>query len=131
MATTEVPTETVQLLAELSLFLTKIGMLSEAAMLGRGIAELRPAAAQGPLLQGYAAFAAGQASEAEKHYRTALARSPDDATVRSFLAESLVAQRRLREAEDLLGKASGSADAGGRMARELLDGVRQELFAAR
>jgi Flp pilus assembly protein TadD len=127
----EVPAETVQLLAELGLFLSKIGMLPEAAMLGRGVSELRPAAAQGPLLEGYVAFAAGRTADAEKHYRTAVARAPEDATVRTFLAESLLAQRRFREAEDLLAKASTSGDAGGRMAKELLDAVRQGLFAAR
>lgn len=120
-----------KLLAELGFFLTRIGLFAEASLMGRGLTELRPASSQGPMLQGYVAFAVGRLPEAEKHYRAALAKAPDDNTVRAFLGETLLAQRRTREGEDLLGKAAAGNDAGARLAKELLDGSRQGLFAAR
>lgn len=129
VAQSDVPDTMLALLAELALFLTKLGMPAEATIIGRGLAELSPASPAGVLLQGYAAFAAGKVTEAEKHYRSALQRSPEDATVRAFLGESLIAQRRFREAEDLLTKAAAGDGSGARLANELLAGVRQGIFA--
>jgi hypothetical protein len=47
-------------------------------------------------------FAEGRYDEAERTYRAVLDRHADDDLTRSFLAESLVAQRRWSEAKALL-----------------------------
>jgi tetratricopeptide (TPR) repeat protein len=126
-AATDVP----RLLGELGFFLTKHGLLREANVMSRGLAELRPEAEATHLLRGTLCFAAGKYADAEKQYRELLQRQPDSTIAHAFLGEALVAQRRTREAEDALAKAArGGDEPAAQMARELQEGLRQGLFRA-
>ncbi|HSS47886.1 MAG TPA: tetratricopeptide repeat protein, partial [Thermoanaerobaculia bacterium] len=79
------------------------------------------------LLGGMLAFARQRFPEAERCYRRILEVAPEHDLGRAFLAESLIAQKRWREAEELLGGVR-SDSAAARFAAELATGLRLGIF---
>lgn len=93
------------LLGELSLYLLRAGSPDAAERALEALEALERGSARAPqtaFLRGYIAFAKGRFSEAEACYRRHLDRVDGDDLARAFLAESLLVQRRWREAESLL-----------------------------
>ena len=118
-----------RLLAELSYFFLKQGMLLESRVCLEGLSELRPEHPTTHLLNGMFAFAIEKYAEAEKHYRRILDRRPDDADALVYLAESLIAQQRWREAENTLRRVPKEPDGPtARFAAELLSALQQGVF---
>lgn len=90
------------LLAELTLFLLRGGHREPAATVLGALRELRREEPATDLLRGLVAFAGGRYGVAESCYRELLSRHPDHDLGCAFLAETLVAQKRWRPAEELL-----------------------------
>jgi Flp pilus assembly protein TadD len=110
--------------------LLQSGAFDKAETVVQGLAELRPAEPAAHLLAGMLAFARERFPDAEKSYRRILAIDPFNDLGRAFLAESLIAQRRWREAEALLGQVELSArdPQAARFAADLTLGLRQGIF---
>ena len=114
-----------RLLLEMGYFALKRGSLSDAHALLRGAQALRPSDPTPAMFRGMAQFAAGEYLEAERSYRQVLETHQDDDLTRTFLAESLIAQRRWTDAQALLAAVIKDArhKAAVGFARELLDGL--------
>jgi Flp pilus assembly protein TadD len=91
-----------RLLLEMGYYALKRGSLSDAHVLLKGAQALRPGDPTPAMFRGMAHFAAGEYSEAERSYRQILERHADDDLTRTFLAESLIAQKRWSDAQALL-----------------------------
>jgi Flp pilus assembly protein TadD len=91
-----------RLLLEMGYFALKRGSLSDAHVLLKGAQALRPKDPTPGMFRGMAHFAAGDYGEAEKTYRTILETHAEDDLTRTFLAESLIAQKRWSDAQTLL-----------------------------
>lgn len=119
-----------ELFAELGLFAIKRGAFDRAQTLLAGLQELRPNDAGVDVLRGLLAFSRQEVQAAEKAYREALTKDADHLLAKAFLAESLIPQKRFREAEQILGQVmagQGDASAVG-FARSLHEGMRQGVF---
>ena len=114
-----------RLLLEMGYFALKRGSLSDAHALLRGAQALRPSDPTPAMFRGMAQFAAGEYLEAERSYRQVLEKHQDDDLTRTFLAESLIAQKRWNDAQTLLAAVIRDArhKAAVGFARELLDGL--------
>ncbi len=120
----------VPLLAEMVYFLVHQGMIAEARVCLDGLEELRPSHPTTHLLNGLFYFALGKYTEAEQAYRKMLAITPDDHLAKAYLAESLIAQHRWREAESLLDTipSEPTDDPAVRFATYLREGLREGIF---
>jgi Flp pilus assembly protein TadD len=118
------------LLAEVAYYLIRKGELEPAQAVLQGLKELQPQHSSPLVLEGICHFAKLDFAAAERSYRAGLEREPDNDLARAFLAESLIPQRRYREAEDLLRKVISrkSDQAAVALAQGLDDGLRQGLF---
>ena len=114
-----------RLLLEMGYFALKRGSLSDAQALLRGAQALRPGDPTPAMFRGMAQFAAGEYAEAERSYRQILEKHQDDDLTRTFLAESLIAQKRWNDAQALLAAVIKDArhKAAVGFARELLNGL--------
>lgn len=121
---------TARFLAELSYFLLKQGMLIESRICLDGLSEFRPQHATTHLLNGMFAFAIQKYQEAERYYRRILENDPNDATALVYLAESLIAGQRWREADEILTRVSKASPSEhvARFASELRNGLQQGIF---
>lgn len=101
-----------QLLAELTLFATHAGAIERGRELWKGLSALHPTHAATRLLDGMLHTLAGSFEKAEASYRQILGDDPEHVGARTFLAESLIGQKRWREAEAVLGEvvAEGNED---------------------
>lgn len=119
-----------KLLTEVGFHLLQSGAFDKAETVVQGLAELRPAEPAVHLLAGMVAFARSRFPDAERSYRRILAIDPFHDLGRAFLAESLIAQRRWREAEVLLGQVELSArdPQAARLAAGLAQGLRKGIF---
>ena len=119
-----------ELLAEVAYYLIRKGELDRAQVVLQGLKELQPRQCSPLVLEGLCHFAKLDFAAAERSYRAGLECEPENDLGRAFLAESLIAQRRYREAEDLLRKViSRKGDpAAVSLAQGLDDGLRQGLF---
>ena len=122
-------TDVPRLLLELGYWGVRRGRIAEAQVLLKGAQALLPDEPGPAMLLGMAHFAAGRYPEAERTYRQILERHDDDLT-RSFLGESLIAQKRWAEAKEALravveGKRHPEAV---RFASELLAQLERGLF---
>lgn len=122
--------ETPALLAELTFFLLQTGELEQAARVLGALSALRGEHPTTHLLGGLLAFAAGRYGDAEGRYRRLLEDHPGHDLGRAFLAESLLAQRRWREAEELLSNVRRERrdPHAVRLAEGLAEGLRSRLF---
>jgi Flp pilus assembly protein TadD len=114
-----------RLLLEMGYFALKRGSLSDAHVLLKGAQALRPKDPTPEMFRGMAHFAAGAYTDAEKCYRGILEAHADDDLTRTFLAESLIAQKRWSDAQTLLAaviKSDRNPAAAG-FALELLNGL--------
>lgn len=120
-----------ELLAELGLYAMKHGQFARAQSLLDGLQELRPGDGGVDVLRGLLAFAREDFPAAEKAYREALGKNDGSDLAKAFLAESLIPQKRFREAEQLLGQVlTGEQDPSAvAFARSLHEGLRQGVFA--
>ena len=118
------------LLAELSVLAMKIGADDKAKLWLEAIAELEPGHATTDLLYGLYHFSRQEFSAAERRYRMGLEKAPNDDLTRTFLAESLIPQRRYREAGELLEKVltGGSNPDAVEFAKNLNEGLQQGYF---
>ena len=118
------------LLAEVAYYLIRKDELERAQVVLQGLKELQPQQGSPLVLEGLCHFAKLDFAAAEKSYRAGLEREPENDLARAFLAESLIPQRRYREAEDLLRKViSRKGDpAAVTLAQSLDEGLRQGLF---
>jgi Tfp pilus assembly protein PilF len=118
------------LLAEVAYYLIKKGEIERAQVVVQGLKELSPAGSSPHLLEGLCHFAKLDFGAAEKSYRSGLEREPDSDLTKAFLAESLIPQRRYREAEDLLRKviAKKADPAAVSLAQGLDEALKQGLF---
>lgn len=114
-----------RLLLEMGYFALKRGSLSDAHALLKGAQALRPGDPTPAMFRGMAHFAAGEYAEAERSYRGILDTHKDDDLTRTFLAESLVAQKRWSDAQSLLAAVikDDRHKAAVGFARELLNGL--------
>ena len=119
--------ETPPLLAEITAFLLQTGEIERAGEVLEALTELRGGHPTTTLLSGQVAFAAGRYNGAEKLYRQLVEDHPEHELGRAFLAESLIAQRRFREAEDLLSTVRRDPPAV-RFAEGLVEGLQSGLF---
>jgi Flp pilus assembly protein TadD len=118
------------LLAEVAYYLIRKEELERAQVVLQGLKELQPQQASPLVLEGLCHFAKLDFAAAERSYRAGLEREPANDLAKAFLAESLIPQRRYREAEDLLRKViAGKGDpAAMTLAQSLDEGLRQGLF---
>ncbi|MEM9594633.1 MAG: tetratricopeptide repeat protein [Acidobacteriota bacterium] len=118
------------LLAELTQLLMSEGRRGEARSTLGALAALGSRDPRVDLLGGLLDFAEGRYTGAEAKYRRLLTADPEHDIARAFLAESLVAQRRWREAEGLLAEVQGADRnaAAVRFAAELSAGLGSGLF---
>ena len=118
------------LLAEVAFLLIRQGELDRAQTVLAGLKELQPEHSSPHVLEGLCHFARLDFPAAERSYRASLTREPGNDLAKTFLAESLIPQRRYREAEDLLKQVlSGKRDqAAVTLAQGLDEGLRQGLF---
>jgi Tfp pilus assembly protein PilF len=118
------------LLAELSVLAIKIGADDKARLWLEAIAELEPEHATTHLLYGMYYFSRQDFKAAEEHYRKGLDKAPNDDLSRAFLAESLIPQKRYREAGELLDKvlSTGSNPDAVEFAKHLNEGLQQGYF---
>jgi len=114
-----------RLLLEMGYFALKRGSLSDAHALLKGAQALRPQDPTPNMFRGMAHFAAGDYVEAEKSYRGILEAHAQDDLTRTFLAESLIAQKRWSEAQTILAAVikSDRHKAAAGFALELLNGL--------
>ena len=98
----ELREELPQLLGELALWANHAGNVVEARRFWAGLSELKPDHEATRLLAGLIAAKEGKFAEAERSYRALLEDEPHHIAGRTFLAESLIGQKRWREAGDLL-----------------------------
>ncbi|HVS02005.1 MAG TPA: tetratricopeptide repeat protein [Thermoanaerobaculia bacterium] len=119
-----------QLLAELCFYLIKQGDHERARVMLQGLKELRPQHPTPHILEGLFHFGRLDYPAAERSYRSGLEQEPANDLAKAFLAESLIPQRRYREAEKLLEEVIGrGADASAvALAQGLNEGLRQGLF---
>lgn len=119
-----------ELLAEVAYYLIRKGELERAQVVLQGLKELQPQQCSPLVLEGLCHFARLDFAAAERSYRAGLEHEPENDLARAFLAESLIPQRRYREAEDLLRKVmSRKADPEAvALAQGLDNGLRQGLF---
>ena len=118
------------LLAEVAYYLIRKGELERAQTVVQGLKELQPQQSSPLVLEGLCHFAKLDFPAAERSYRAGLEREPENDLARTFLAESLIPQRRYREAEELLRKVLSrkSDQAAVALAQGLDEGLRQGLF---
>jgi len=121
-----------RLLLELGYWCVRNGKAADAQTLLRGAQAFRPHDPTPLMFLGMADFAAGRYAEAERAYRKILETHDDDLT-RSFLAESLIAQKRWAEATTLLEGVvqKDRQPAAVTFARELLTQLKNGLFQRR
>lgn len=93
-----------QLLGELALYANHAGELAQARKFWNGLRELEPRHEATRLLAGLIAAKEGKFADAEKSYRSLLDDEPKHIAARTFLAESLIGQKRWKEAGDMLTK---------------------------
>ncbi|HRC85491.1 MAG TPA: tetratricopeptide repeat protein [Thermoanaerobaculia bacterium] len=127
------PTERLpDLLEDLSLLLLTSGDSDGARRLFEGLSELAGDEPATWMIGGLVSFAEGRYGEAERLYRQVLSVRTDHTGARCFLAESLIAQRRLGEAQAILeGLAADSPEDSpeGSFARALAEGIANGLFS--
>lgn len=119
-----------QLLAELTLFATHAGATERGREFWSGLAALNPDHAATRLLDGMLHTLAGSFEKAEASYRKILEGDSDHVGARTFLAESLIGQKRWREAEEILADVveSGREDPAVTYAGELKGALEKGLF---
>lgn len=119
-----------QLLAELTLFATHAGATERGREFWSGLAALNPDHAATRLLDGMLHTLTGNFEEAEASYRRILEDDSEHIGARTFLAESLVGQKRWREAEEILAEVvgSGTEDPAVTYAAELKGALDKGLF---
>lgn len=119
-----------QLLAELTLFATHAGAIERGREFWTGLAALNPDHAATRLLDGMLYTLAGSFEKAEASYRSILNDDADHVGARTFLAESLIGQKRWREAEEVLDGVteSGIEDPAVTYASELKGALEKGLF---
>jgi Flp pilus assembly protein TadD len=121
--------EVPRLLLELGYWCVQQGQPADAETLLSGARALRPDNTTAAMFLGMARFAAGRPAEAERVYREILEGRDDDLT-RAFLAESLLAQKRWKEARSLVEEivTANRHPAAVRFAGELLEGLKSGIF---
>jgi Flp pilus assembly protein TadD len=121
--------EVPRLLLELGYWCVQQGQHADAETLLSGARALRPDNTTAAMFLGMARFAAGRPAEAERVYREILEGRDDDLT-RAFLAESLLAQKRWKEARSLVEEivTANRHPAAVRFAGELLEGLKSGIF---
>ncbi len=92
----------IKLLAESTSILCNLGRFGDAETVLAGLRERRSSNPTVDLLDGWIQFGKGDYIAAEKCYRRGLDKATGDAILQAYLAETLIAQRRHREAESLL-----------------------------
>lgn len=119
-----------QLLAEFTLFATHAGATERGREFWSGLAALNPDHAATRLLDGMLHTLTGNFEEAEASYRRILEDDSEHIGARTFLAESLVGQKRWREAEEILAEVvgSGTEDPAVTYAAELKGALDKGLF---
>ncbi|MEM7049986.1 MAG: tetratricopeptide repeat protein [Acidobacteriota bacterium] len=122
--------ELITLLEELCQAHLELGRVERADELLRALEGLAPEAAATHWLGGQLEFFRGRYRRAEQAYRKALQKRPGDRTLRVFLGEALVAQRRWREALTVLSEliSEGRSDVSHRFAVALKTGLEQGMF---
>jgi Tfp pilus assembly protein PilF len=122
--------EVAGLLAEVAYYLIRKQEIERAQVVLQGLKELQPQQCSPLVLEGLCHFAKLDFPAAEKSYRAGLDKEAENDLAKAFLAESLIAQRRYREAEDLLRKVISrkSDQAAVTLAQSLDEGLRQGLF---
>lgn len=119
-----------QLLAELTLFATHAGATERGREFWAGLSALNPDHAATRLLDGMLHTLSGSFEQAEASYRKILEDDAQHVGARTFLAESLIGQKRWREAEDILSGVveSGVEDPAVTYASELKGALTKGLF---
>jgi predicted Zn-dependent protease len=119
-----------RLMAELADRMTSQREFERSRVLLEGLLELRPESPYPLILMGNLEFARGDFRAAERNYRQGLGKDPSNELAKTFLAQSLLPQRRLREAEPLLSEVaeSGTEPTAVAFAQSLAEAVRQGVL---
>ena len=124
-------TQMPELLEDLCLLLLQSSDTESAHRLWEGLVEVGGSRPGTWMIGGLIAFAEGRYADAEGAYRQVLALRPQNVGAHCFLAESLIAQRRLADADAVLARLGGPSSTGDpelAFAQALREGLSSGLF---